>query len=106
MSFIYTARLTIRPGTEEAFHAAVKDMIAAAAADPGTLDYKVFTLENPRQFVFYESYVDQAADEAHRNDPVSGEIVQRMVACIDDSGFALEHWTPVAALSTAAILAK
>lgn len=100
MSFTYTARLRIKPGTEATFLAAVSDMIAVAKSDPGTLDYKVFTLDDPLDFVFYESYIDQAADEAHRSDPVSGEIIQRMLTCIDESGFALEHWTPVAALPT------
>ena len=96
MAFTYTARLRIRPEKEAAFRAAVADMIDAARADPGTLDYKVFTLADPYSYVFYESYVDAEADERHRSDPVSGAIVQRLVDCIDDNGFSQEFWTAVA----------
>lgn len=98
MAFTYTARLRIRPEKEAAFRAALDDMIAVARTDPGTLDYKVFTLDDPYCYVFYESYVDAAADERHRTDPVSGAIVQRLVDCIDGDGFSQEFWTPVASL--------
>lgn len=98
MSFTYIARLHIRPEMEAEFRTAIADMMAAARNDPGTLDYKVFTLEDPYSYVFYESYVDAEADERHRSDPVTGAIVQRMVACIDEQGFSQEFWTPVAEL--------
>lgn len=98
MAFTYLARLRIRPAMEGEFLAAINDMVEAARQDPGTLDYKVFTLEDPYSYVFYESYVDAEADERHRTGPVTGEIVRRMVACIDESGFSQEFWHPVAEL--------
>lgn len=98
MAFTYMVRLRIQPEKEAAFRAAVADMIAVARADPDILDYKVFTLEDPYRYVFYESYVDAAADERHRTDPASGAIVQRLVDCIDEDGFSQEFWTPIASL--------
>lgn len=100
MSFTYIARLRIRPETQAAFDIAIADMMVAAQADPGTLDYRVFMMaDDPHNYVFFESYVDAEADAKHRADPVSGEIVRRMVACIDDSGFSQEFLTPVAAMA-------
>ncbi|MBB4633864.1 putative quinol monooxygenase [Sphingosinicella soli] len=96
MSFTYIARLRIRPEAEAEFLSAIDDMTAATAADPSTLDYKVFTrADDPYSYVFYESYVDEAADEHHRTGPTTGPIIARMVACIDDSGFSQEFWNPV-----------
>ena len=100
MSFTYIARLRIRPEAEADFLAAIDDMMAAAAEDPNTLDYKAFTLvDDAYSYVFYESYVDAEADEHHRNGPITAPIIARMVACIDDSGFSQEFWNPVSELT-------
>jgi quinol monooxygenase YgiN len=96
MSHTYIARFRIRPGTESRFAGLIDEMIEASRADPGTLDYKAFTGTDPLHQIFYESYVDEDADLAHRTGPVTGPIVARMVECIDEGGFTCEVLNEVA----------
>jgi quinol monooxygenase YgiN len=101
MPFCYFARFRIVPEKEDAFLAAVDEMLAAAARDPGTLDYKAFTGEDRYSYTFYESYIDAAADEKHRTTGETAEIIGRMVQCIDPSGFSQEFLTQVADMHSA-----
>ena len=97
MAYTYIARLRIKPGTEAEFRQLIDEMIAAERLNPDSLGYDVFHLDDPLEYVFLESYVDEAADTAHREHPRTGPIIQRMVGCIDGT-FTREMWHPVASM--------
>lgn len=61
------AKLTVQEGKEQDFIDAMKDVVPAVRAEPGNNAYIMNrSKENPRLFVFYEEYTDQAAFDAHR----------------------------------------
>lgn len=61
------ARLTVQEGKEQDFIDAMKDVVPAVREEPGNNAYIMNrSKENPRLFVFYEEYADQAAFDAHR----------------------------------------
>lgn len=98
MAYQYIARLRIKPGTEAEFRSAISDMIAIERENPGCLGYEVFHLDDPLEYVFFESYVDRAADDAHRENPITKPIIDRMVACVDGN-FSRENWHSVARMT-------
>ena len=61
------AKLTVQEGKEQDFIDAMKDVVPAVRKEPGNNAYIMNrSKENPRLFVFYEEYTDQAAFDAHR----------------------------------------
>jgi quinol monooxygenase YgiN len=61
------ARITVKPGMEQAFEAVARELVAKVRAnEPGCLLYALHTSETPNVYVFMERYADQAAVEAHR----------------------------------------
>lgn len=61
------AKLTIKEGKEQDFIDAMKDVVPAVREEPGNNAYIMNrSKDNPRMFVFYEEYTDQAAFDAHR----------------------------------------
>lgn len=61
------AKLTVQEGKEQDFIDAMKDVVPAVREEPGNNAYIMNrSKENPRLFVFYEEYTDQAAFDAHR----------------------------------------
>lgn len=61
------AKLTVQEGKEQDFINAMKDVVPAVREEPGNNAYIMNrSKENPRLFVFYEEYTDQAAFDAHR----------------------------------------
>jgi quinol monooxygenase YgiN len=86
-----TAVLTVPPGTEERFLAWIPRIVAATRAEPGCRNYDFHrSLREPHRFVFYENYVDQAAFDAHLQQPY----IQEWVAFVEEQGgrFDVEHW--------------
>ncbi len=83
MSFDFLARFRILPEKEAEFLALVPPMEANAREEPGTLFYKFYRLEDPGMFAVFESFVDEAADEAHRNNPANAGLIAGMIACMD-----------------------
>jgi len=67
MPITVIAKLKVKPGSEAAFEAAGKEMIATVrASEPGTLAYVLHkNLNDPTEFTYYEVYQDQAALDAH-----------------------------------------
>ncbi len=63
----FTAKLTVKPGQEAEFERVMRAAVPKVREEPGNHAY-VFhrSTENPRVFMFYEEYDDQAALEAHR----------------------------------------
>jgi len=67
MPITVIAKLKVKPGSEAAFEAAGKEMIATVkTAEPGTLAYILHkNTKDPTEFTYYEVYQDQAALDSH-----------------------------------------
>lgn len=66
MSVKVVAFVSVKPGQEDAFVAAVRDCINASRAEPGVMRYELWReAEGERRFMFDEFYVDDAAVQAH-----------------------------------------
>lgn len=63
----FTARFTIKAGHEAEFERIMRAAVPRVRQEPGNHAY-IFhrATDNPRVFMFYEEYDDQAALEAHR----------------------------------------
>jgi len=67
MPITVIAKLKVKPGSEAAFEAAGKEMIATVkTSEPGTLAYVLHkNTKDPTEFTYYEVYQDQAALDSH-----------------------------------------
>jgi quinol monooxygenase YgiN len=67
MPITVIAKLKVKPGSEAAFEAAAKEMIATVkTSEPGTLAYVLHkNTKDPAEFTYYEVYQDQAAFDSH-----------------------------------------
>jgi (4S)-4-hydroxy-5-phosphonooxypentane-2,3-dione isomerase len=64
--YVVNAQLVARPGQEEVVADAMRAMVPASRAEAGCLMYLAHrSLDDPRRFMFYEQYVDEAAFQAH-----------------------------------------
>ena len=83
MTMTFLARFKIKPDREadfiELIHAAEK----IAADEPGTLSYKFYRLEEAHNFAVYESFTDEAAEQAHQENPKTAPIIEKMLECMD-----------------------
>jgi quinol monooxygenase YgiN len=65
-SITLTAKLTIKAGKEKEFETLMKNVVSKVRQEPGNRAYTMCrSKENPRVFMFFEEYVDQAAIQAH-----------------------------------------
>ena len=63
---VVVARLTVKPGQEEAFVELASPLIDATRAEEGNGLYALYrSTQNPAEFLFYEEYKDEAAFKAH-----------------------------------------
>ena len=61
-----TAKLTIKAGKEKEFETLMKGVVPKVRQEPGNKAYTMCrSKENPRVFMFFEEYADQAAVQAH-----------------------------------------
>ncbi|CAG1005037.1 hypothetical protein BURK1_03166 [Burkholderiales bacterium] len=76
------AEIRALPGKGDALEAFFPEQLAAVAtSEPGCLAYRVHrSTTDPDQFVFYETYVDEAAFEIHQRSPVIAAFRQRREA--------------------------
>lgn len=66
MAYVVIAKWTAREGEEDAVAAAIEALIEPSRAEPGLLLYQPQRdPEDPRVFLLYEQYVDEAAYKAH-----------------------------------------
>lgn len=66
MAYVVLARWIAKPGEEAAVAAAIDALIDPSRAEPGTLVYQPHRdPSDPRVFMLYEQYVDEAAYRAH-----------------------------------------
>jgi quinol monooxygenase YgiN len=71
-----TATWVAVEGHEREVEEILRDLAQATRAEPGNREYRPHRLrENPRHFLIFESYDDEAAFDAH----VNSEHVQRLV---------------------------
>ena len=63
----FTAKLTVKAGQEAEFERIMRAAVPKVREEPGNHAYVLHrSTENPRSFMFYEAYADQAALDAHR----------------------------------------
>ena len=61
-----TAKLTIKAGKENEFETLMKGVVPKVRQEPGNKAYTMCrSKQNPRVFLFFEEYADQAAVQAH-----------------------------------------
>jgi autoinducer 2-degrading protein len=66
MAYVVLAKWVAKPGEEEAVAAAITALIEPSRAEPGNLAYLPHRdPADPRVFLLYEQYVDEAAYQAH-----------------------------------------
>lgn len=66
MTYVVIAKWTARSGEETAVAAAIAKLVPLSRAEPGVLVYQAHRDPNdPRVFLLYEQYVDQATYETH-----------------------------------------
>jgi quinol monooxygenase YgiN len=64
---VFIARLTVKAGKEQEFETKMRAAVPEVRKEPGNLVYAMCRVkDNPRVFVFYEEYRDDAALSAHR----------------------------------------
>src|SRR3954452_15196227 len=66
MAYVVVARWRAKAGSEERLVALLDELTGASRAEPGCLGYQPHrSTEDPRDFLIYERYADEAAFEAH-----------------------------------------
>jgi quinol monooxygenase YgiN len=66
MAYVVLARWVAKPGEEEAVAAAIDALIEPSQAEPGNLMYQAHRdPSDPRVFLLYEQYADEAGYKAH-----------------------------------------
>jgi quinol monooxygenase YgiN len=70
MAYVLTAKWTAREDEVPAVEAALRRLIAATRTEPGNLVYQCHRdPSDPRVFLLYEMYEDEAAFQAHASSP-------------------------------------
>ena len=65
---VVVARVTVKEGQEAAFTAVASVLVEATRKEAGCLFYTLYQSPmDPKSFIFYEEYKDQAAFEFHSN---------------------------------------
>ena len=82
MAFTFLSRFRIKPDRDAEFVDLIPQMEANAAAEPATLAYKFYRLDEPGMFGVFESFVDADGDKAHQANPASAPIIAQMIECI------------------------
>jgi quinol monooxygenase YgiN len=73
---ILLVQFTVKPDTEDRCREFIRNMEEHTRREPGCRQYVGHqSLENPRRFMFYEVYEDEAALDAHRAAPYFAEYV-------------------------------
>lgn len=78
----FTAKLTVKAGSESQFEETMKKVVPEVRKEPGNRAYTFCrSKDNPRVFLFFEEYVDDAAVAAHRKH--LGELGVNLAAILD-----------------------
>lgn len=85
MPTTFLSRFKVKPEKDAEFVGLIHQMEQVAAEEPDTLRYKFYRLKEPHAFGVFESFIDEAADQAHQANPASAPIIQKMLDCMDGS---------------------
>jgi quinol monooxygenase YgiN len=66
---VRTAQFRVKPGEAEACLDAIRDFVEAVAAEPGTLSYDAYRLEDGISFLHLMRFRDAEAEAFHRATP-------------------------------------
>lgn len=94
MSWTFLSRFKIKEGRDAEFLGIIAALEANAKHEPGTLAYKFYRLAEPRAFAVFESFVDEAADQAHQANPAIADVIARAIDCIDGT-YTREYLLPL-----------
>lgn len=83
MAFSFLSRFRVRDDRENDFIALARQMEELSAREPGTLHYKFFRLADPAMYAVHESFVDEAADQAHMAYDHNKPLIEQIVACME-----------------------
>lgn len=83
MAFTFLSRFRINPERDAEFVELVAQMEHHAAAEPDTLAYKFYRLDDSGGYAVFESFTDAAADKAHQENPQSAGIIAKMIDIIE-----------------------
>lgn len=73
------AKLTIKPGGNAAFEAALKPIMAKVRAEPGNKFYALYRTPDDNSYLLLERYEDEAALEKHRASPNYEKLRQLLI---------------------------
>jgi quinol monooxygenase YgiN len=85
MSTTFIATLGIKQGRETEFERLQKELSELTHAnEPGTLVYDVIkSRDQPRTYVVYARFKDEAAFQAHQASPFHDRLVPPIMACVE-----------------------
>lgn len=81
----FISRMTVKAGRETEFEALCHELTEKALAhEPSTLWYRFFKLrDGERRYAVVESFVDEAAEEAHQSTSHFQTIAPNMLDCLE-----------------------
>ncbi len=82
-----TVSLTVKDGQLEGFKSIAQTMTEVSGSEPGTLGYEWFSSEDNKHYRLVETYVDADAVLAHFTGRAVQELVPKLVATCNVSGF-------------------
>ena len=84
--YVIVARYYAREGKDDEIAEILRSMIPIAEAEPGCKKYAINrSKEDPRRFLLYEQYVDEAAFAAHAaSEPVQRNIVGKVIPMLEN----------------------
>ena len=78
--YVVVARYTVKDGKQDEVLSVLKRMIPLTRAEPGNRAYVVNQLvEDPRQILLYEQYVEEAAFQFHIGRPEFGALIKDQI---------------------------
>jgi len=83
MPFSFLSRFRIQESREAEFISLAREMEGLSRNEPGTLHYQFFRLAEPGMFAVFESFIDEAADEAHMAYDHNKPLIEKIVSCMD-----------------------
>ena len=81
----FLARMKVKEGKEEEFVSLVKQLTEKTLAnEPGVTAYEFYKLrDEERGYAVLEAFIDDAAEEAHRNTDHFNELAPPLIDCLD-----------------------
>ena len=81
----FLARMKVKEGKEDEFIRICKELTDKVLAnEPGVKYYQFYRLrDEERSFAVFESFVDEAAEETHRDTPYFHELAPGLLDCLD-----------------------